>query len=183
MKLIPSGLPGVIIVEPDVHRDSRGFFLESYHARNYQEAGIDEVFVQDNHSRSVGGTLRGLHAQYRKPQAKLVRVLAGEIFDAAVDVRRGSPTFGRWVGVTLSAENCRQVYVPRGFAHGFYVVSEVADVEYKVTDFYDPGGELTLAWNDPEIAITWPTQSPLVSEKDRAGLPLRMLLALLTTMA
>jgi dTDP-4-dehydrorhamnose 3,5-epimerase len=175
MKFVRAEIPDVVIVEPDVHRDERGFFIETYHARRYREGGILATFVQDNHSRSAGGTLRGLHAQHRHPQGKLVRVILGEIFDVAVDIRRGSPTFGRWVSVRLSAENARQCYVPPGFAHGFCVTSEVAEVEYKCTDFYDPAGELHLLWNDPDLRIRWPVTSPALSEKDRAGRPFREL--------
>ena len=131
MRIVPTALPEIVVVEPDVYRDPRGFFLETYHASKYKEGGIDAVFVQDNHSRSSGGTVRGLHAQWHHPQGKLVRVLQGEIFDVAVDIRRGSPSFLRWVGVELSAENFRQIYVPPGFAHGFCVVGESAEVEYK----------------------------------------------------
>jgi len=135
---VPTDIPDVVVIEPDVHADGRGFFLETYHADRYREHGIAGPFVQDNHSRSVAGTLRGLHLQIRRPQGKLIRVIEGEIFDVAVDVRRGSPTFGRWVGETLSAGNFKQMYVPPGFAHGFAVVSPIAQVEYKCTDLYDP---------------------------------------------
>lgn len=175
MKFIPTEVPEVIVVEPDVFRDARGFFLETYHAQKYRDGGITPVFVQDNHSRSVRGTLRGLHAQMTNPQGKLVRVLQGEIFDVAVDVRRGSPTFGRWVGVTLSAENFRQCYIPAGFVHGFCVTSAVAEVEYKVTNLYDPSAELTVIWNDPALGISWPTSDPTLSAKDARGLPLAKL--------
>jgi len=169
VKFIASDLPGVIIIEPDVHRDDRGFFLESYHADKYREGGVDATFVQDNHSRSVRGILRGLHMQLRRAQGKLVRVVAGEVFDVAVDVRVGSPHFGHWIGVTLSAENHRQVYIPEGFAHGFVVTSEVAEFEYKCTNFYDPGSELSIAWNDPRIGIDWPIEAPVLSAKDAAA--------------
>lgn len=179
MKFTPLDIPEVILVEPDVHRDPRGFFLETYHRRKYQEGGIREVFVQDNRSRSVRGTLRGLHAQRQKPQGKLVQAIAGEIFDVAVDVRRGSPTFGRWVSAVLSGESFRQLYVPVGFVHGFCVLSETAEVEYKVTDFYAPEDEMTVAWDDPEIAVAWPIQDPVVSEKDRRGRRLAEILHLL----
>ena len=173
MKFIPtSELPEVIVVEPDVFRDPRGFFLETYHAQKYRDGGITPTFVQDNHSRSVRGSLRGLHAQLNHPQGKLVRVLQGEIYDVAVDVRRGSPTFGRWIGVTLSAENFRQCYIPIGFVHGFCVTSETAEVEYKVTDLYDPSGEITLIWNDPALGIPWPITDPVLSAKDARGLTL-----------
>ncbi len=153
MRFVPAAIPDVVVIEPDVHRDSRGFFLETYHAEKYRAGGVPGAFVQDNQSRSTRGTLRGLHLQLRRPQGKLIRVIEGEIFDVAVDVRRGSPNFGKWVGVVLSAENFRQCYIPPGFAHGFAVVSEVAQVEYKCTDLYDSGGELGIAWNDPEIGV------------------------------
>lgn len=169
MNFRPTPLAGVILVEPDVHRDARGFFLESYHAGRYREGGIEAVFVQDNHSRSAKGTLRGLHAQWRRPQGKLVRTLAGEIFDVAVDVRPGSPTFGKWFGATLSSGNHHQLWVPAGFIHGFCVLSETAEVEYKCTDFYDPGGELGVLWNDPAIGIEWPLSEPILSAKDAAA--------------
>jgi dTDP-4-dehydrorhamnose 3,5-epimerase len=161
-----SSLPGVLVIEPDVHEDGRGFFLETYHADRYREHGIISPFVQDNHSRSIGGTLRGLHLQLRRPQGKLIRVIEGEIFDVAVDVRRGSPTFGRWVGVNLSAANFKQCFIPPGFAHGFCVVTPVAQVEYKCTDVYDPGSEIGIAWNDPTIGITWPVAAPTLSPRD-----------------
>lgn len=167
MNLIPTNLPGVLIIEPRVFRDERGFFLETYHAQRYREAGLDAAFVQDNHSRSTRGTLRGLHWQAERPQGKLVRVLVGEIYDVAVDIRPDSPTFGKWVGVTLSADNFRQAWIPPGFAHGFCVTSEVAEVEYKCTDFYDPPSERGLIWNDPEVAIAWPIQDPILSERDK----------------
>ena len=176
MRVEPTALPGVALIQPNVYPDARGFFLEAYHAQRYAEAGIAATFVQDNHSRSVRGTVRGLHAQLQKPQAKLVRVLQGEIFDVVVDVRRGSPTFKQWIGVTLSAENYTQIFVPIGFAHGFCVTSEVADIEYKCTDFYAPGDELGLLWNDPEIGVAWPIADPILSDKDRAGTPLEKLL-------
>jgi dTDP-4-dehydrorhamnose 3,5-epimerase len=167
VRVIPTDIPGVLIVEPAVHADGRGFFFETYHAERYRQHGIDGPFVQDNHSRSVAGTLRGLHLQLRRPQGKLVRVIEGEVFDVAVDVRRGSPTFGKWVGVTLTAENFRQCYVPPGFAHGFCVVSPVAQVEYKCTDLYDPASEIGVAWNDPALAIAWPVCDPVLSPRDR----------------
>jgi dTDP-4-dehydrorhamnose 3,5-epimerase len=168
MRVIYTDLPGVVVVEPDVHRDARGYFLETFHARKYAACGIPSTFAQDNHSYSVLHTLRGLHLQVHKPQGKLVRVMEGEIWDVAVDVRRGSPTFRRWVGVYLSAENFRQMYVPEGFAHGFCVSSPSAQVQYKCTDLYDPADELGIAYDDPTLAITWPAMSPLVSERDRA---------------
>jgi dTDP-4-dehydrorhamnose 3,5-epimerase len=160
-------LPEVILVEPDVHRDPRGFFLETYHLEKYRAGGIPGPFVQDNHSRSMQGTLRGLHAQRRRPQGKLVRAVNGEMFDVAVDIRRGSATFGRWVGVRLSGENFQQLYIPPGFAHGFCVLSAVVDVEYKCTDVYDPADEIGLAWNDPDVGIEWPVRDPTISDKDR----------------
>ena len=167
MRFTPLALPEVILVEPDVHRDARGFFVETYHLEKYRAGGIAGPFVQDNHSRSVQGTLRGLHAQRRRPQGKLVRAVNGEMFDVAVDIRRGSATFGRWVGVRLSGENFRQLYVPPGFAHGFCVLSEVVDVEYKCTDFYDAADEIGLAWNDPDVGIEWPIREPIISDKDQ----------------
>ncbi len=176
MKFQPTDLPGVIVVEPDVHRDPRGLLVETYHQRKYQEGGIGATFVQDNYSRSSRGTLRGLHAQLRQPQGKLVRVVDGEVFDVAVDVRRGSPTFGRWYAERLSGENHRQVYVPPGFAHGFCVVSEWAAFAYKCTDFYDPADEFTIRWDDPDLAIPWPVEDPQLSRKDEAAPPLRDLI-------
>ena len=176
MKFTPTKLPEVILVQPDVHRDARGFFLESFHAGKYREAGIEGAFVQDNHSRSVQGTLRGLHAQVRRPQGKLVRAVEGEMFDVAVDIRRASATFGRWVGVRLSGENFRQLYVPPGFAHGFCVVSALVHVEYKCTAFYDPADEISIAWDDPEIGIEWPMGEPIVSAKDKRALRLEQMI-------
>ena len=166
MRVIATELPGVLVIEPDVHRDGRGFFLETYHADRYRGHGIPGPFVQDNHSRSVAGTLRGLHLQIGRPQGKLIRVIEGEVFDVAVDVRRGSPTFGRWVSVTLTAESFRQCYIPPGFAHGFCVVSPIAQLEYKCTDLYDPATELGIAWNDPAIGIRWPVTDPILSRRD-----------------
>ncbi len=167
MRFLPTTLPEVLLVEPDVHQDARGFFLETYHQDKYRRGGIEAVFVQDNHSRSVKDTLRGLHAQCRRPQGKLVRAVEGEMFDVAVDIRQGSPTFGRWVGARLSGLNFRQLWIPPGFAHGFCVLSEVVHVEYKCTDFYDREDEISLAWNDPEIGIAWPVSDPILSGKDR----------------
>jgi len=172
VRLVPTDLPDVLIVEPDVHRDARGYFLETYHAEKYRAAGIPGPFVQDNHSRSVARTLRGLHLQVRRPQGKLVRVVEGEIFDVAVDVRRGSPAFGRWVGHTLSSANFRQCWVPPGFAHGFCVLSPFAHVEYKCTDVYDPAAEIGIAWDDPALGIVWPIDRPIVSRRDRGNLTL-----------
>lgn len=168
MQFIPCKIPDVILVEPDVYRDERGFFIESYQRKRYAEGGIDVDFVQDNHSLSRAGTLRGLHAQLVRPQGKLLRTVAGEIFDVAVDVRVGSGTFGQWVGELLSSENFRQLYVPPGFVHGFYVLSPVAEVEYKCTDYYERSGEIGVRWNDPEIGIDWPLLGePILSDKDR----------------
>lgn len=172
MRAIETGLPGVLILEPVVHRDARGFFLETYHQQKLAELGIRAPVVQANHSRSRRHTLRGLHWQWRRPQAKLVRVARGEIFDVAVDVRRGSPTFGKWVGVVLSEENHRQTYIPEGFAHGFCVLSDVADVEYACSDSYDPGYEAGLPWNDPAVRIDWPIAIPILSDRDRRHPPL-----------
>jgi dTDP-4-dehydrorhamnose 3,5-epimerase len=169
VKITPTDLPDVLLVEPDVHRDPRGFFLETWHAAKFAEAGLDIRFVQDNHSRSQRGTLRGLHVQLAKPQGKLVRASVGEIFDVAIDIRHGSPTFGRYVGVRLSADNFRQLWIPGGFAHGFCVLSEIAEMQYKCTDVYDPTSELTIAWDDPTIGIEWPLEDPLLSDKDRVG--------------
>ena len=179
MRFIPTELPGVLIIEPDVHRDGRGFFLESYHAEKYTAGGVEGPFVQDNHSHSVAGTLRGLHLQLARPQGKLVRAIEGEIFDVAVDVRVGSPTFGRWVGVTITAANFRQCYVPPGFAHGFCVVSPTAQVEYKCTDLYDAPSEIGIAWNDPALAITWPVAEPVLSQRDRQHKPLSAMMDIL----
>jgi dTDP-4-dehydrorhamnose 3,5-epimerase len=166
MRVRPTALAEVLLVEPDVHRDGRGFFLETYHSEKYRAHGITDFFVQDNHSRSAGGTIRGLHLQIRRAQAKLIRVIEGEIFDVAVDVRRGSPTFGTWVGSLLSSENFLECYVPPGFAHGFAVTSSSAQIEYKCSDLYDPHDEIGIAWNDPEIAIRWPVANPTLSERD-----------------
>jgi dTDP-4-dehydrorhamnose 3,5-epimerase len=176
VRFLPTELPEVVVIEPDVYRDPRGFFLETHHAEKYRAGGIFATFVQDNHSMSVQRTLRGLHAQTRRPQGKLLRVVEGEIFDVAVDIRKGSPSLARWVGVTLSGENLRQCYIPPGFAHGFCVLSRYAHVEYKCTAYYDPADELTVLWNDPELAIRWPVATPLLSEKDRAAPRLRDLM-------
>jgi dTDP-4-dehydrorhamnose 3,5-epimerase len=172
VRVTPAELHDVLIVDPDVYRDPRGFFLEAFHAERYRSLGIDGPFVQDNHSRSVAGTLRGLHLQVGRPQAKLVRVIVGAIYDVAVDVRVGSPTFGRWMAVELTAANFRQCYVPPGFAHGFAVLSPEAEIEYKCTDFYDPAAEIGIAWNDPALAIPWPVDRPLLSERDQRHPPL-----------
>lgn len=174
MKVLRTAIPDVMIIEPTVFGDARGFFFESYNQRRFEElTGITATFVQDNHSRSAQGVLRGLHYQIRQPQGKLVRVLAGEIVDVCVDLRRSSPTFGRCVSVTLSGDNHRQVWVPPGFAHGFVVISATADVAYKATDYYAPEHERTLLWNDPALGIAWALDGePLLSAKDRAGIPL-----------
>jgi dTDP-4-dehydrorhamnose 3,5-epimerase len=162
-------IPGVILVEPRVHRDERGFFIETYHESRYRDGGICARFVQDNHSSSVRNTLRGLHGQNPHPQGKLVRVIAGEAFDVTVDVRRGSPAYGKHFATRLSAANFRQLYVPPGVLHGFLVTSEVVQFAYKCTDFYHPEAEFSVAWNDPEIGIEWPIASPILSEKDRCA--------------
>ena len=175
MNVQQTELPGVLIIDPAIHRDPRGFFLETYQQRRYEEAGVRGPFVQDNCSHSVRGTIRGLHAQRRSAQGKLIRAIAGEIYDVAVDIRRGSPTFKRWTAVTLSGQTQRQVYVPPGFAHGFCVVSETATVEYKCTQLYDPSDEMTVRWDDPELAIPWPAKTPLLSAKDQAAPTLREL--------
>jgi dTDP-4-dehydrorhamnose 3,5-epimerase len=173
MQVRQTELPGVVIIEPRVHGDARGFFQEIHHQPRYAEAGIAAAFVQDNYSRSRRGTLRGLHFQIVRPQGKLVQCLRGAVFDVAVDVRRGSPTFGRWTGTDLSEENHRQLYVPPGFAHGFCVLSESADILYKCTDLYHPEHERTLLWNDPAVGIEWPLEGePLLSPKDQQGKPL-----------
>jgi dTDP-4-dehydrorhamnose 3,5-epimerase len=169
MKFLPTKLEGVIIVEPDVFHDGRGFFLETYREDKYREGGIDARFVQDNHSRSVRGTIRGLHAQRRHPQAKLVRALAGAIVDVVVDIRRGSRTYLQWISLELSAENFRELYVPIGYAHGICVISEFAEIEYKCTDYYDPEDEMRIIWNDPSIGIAWPIARPILSMKDGAA--------------
>lgn len=169
MKVTQTPLPGVLLIEPTVFRDPRGFFFESYNEKRFAENGLPSHFVQDNHSKSVAGTLRGLHAQLTRPQGKLVRVLEGEIFDVAVDVRRSSPTYKKWYGVRLSADNFLQLYVPPGYVHGFAVLSERVQMEYKVTDVYDPKDEITILWSDPDIGIAWPIENPLLSEKDRRG--------------
>ena len=178
MQSIPTAIDGVLILEPRVFGDARGFFMESYNRRAFAQAtGLDIDFVQDNHSRSRRGVLRGLHYQVQQPQGKLVRVTQGAVFDVAVDIRQGSPSFGRWVGVELSADNQRQLWVPAGMAHGFLVLSESADFLYKTTDYYAPEHERCIAWDDPAIGIDWPLAAhgiaaPLLSDKDRAGVPL-----------
>ena len=168
----PTRIPDVVEIRPRILEDARGFFLESWNSRSFAEGGIDATFVQDNHSRSRRGILRGLHYQIQQVQGKLVRVVRGEVFDVAVDLRRSSKTFGQWVGVCLSEEEHNMLWVPPGFAHGFYVTSETADLLYKCTDFYSPQHDRTLRWNDPEIAVAWPLlndEPPVVSTKDAAG--------------
>ena len=171
MNVISTSISEVLVIEPKVFGDSRGFFFESFNHKNFiQATGLDVKFVQDNHSRSVKGVLRGLHYQIRQPQGKLVRVVRGQVFDVAVDIRRSSPTFGQWVGVELTEDNYRQLWVPPGFAHGFYVLSDTADFLYKTTDYYFPDLERSLLWNDPAIAVSWPIEtdvSPIISAKDK----------------
>lgn len=172
MRFVATELPDVVLIVPRVHGDSRGFFMETWRAESFREAGIDVDFVQDNFSSSSIGTLRGLHYQIEQAQGKLVRVVSGEVFDVAVDVRKSSPTFGRWVGETLSAENKHQLWIPPGFAHGFFVVSERAEFEYKCTDYYSPEHERSIRWDDPDIGIDWPLaagEAPVLSEKDAAA--------------
>jgi len=169
VKFVDTGLPGVIRIEPAIHRDDRGFFMETWQAQRFRDAGIDADFVQDNASRSSKGTLRGLHFQIQNPQGKLVRVVSGEVFDVAVDLRRSSPGFGHWVGQILSAQNRHQLWVPVGFAHGFLVLSDVAEVAYKCSDYYAPEFERSIRWDDPEIGIEWPLPSgdqPVLSTRD-----------------
>ncbi len=175
IKPVWTSLPGVIIIETEAFYDNRGFFMETFHQKKYAEIGINSTFVQDNISHSRNGVLRGLHYQLRYPQAKLVYVLSGEIFDVVVDIRKGSPTFGRWEGVNLSSENRRQIYIPEGFAHGFCVLSESADVVYKCTNFYMPGDDFGILWSDPQIKIDWPVKNPVLSDKDRKNALLNMI--------
>lgn len=176
MNVIQTALAGVVILEPKVFGDERGFFLETFQKERYQTlAGIELEFVQDNHSRSARGVLRGLHFQKTKPQGKLVRVVSGEVFDVAVDINPASPTYGQYEGAILSAENKRQFWVPPGYAHGFAVLSDVADFEYKCTDYYDPADEGSLLWSDPEVAIDWPLDNPTLSEKDATAPTLKMM--------
>ena len=172
MIVAPTAIPEVLRLEPTLHNDHRGFFVETWHAGKFRAAGLDWNFVQDNHSRSVRGTLRGLHYQVERPQGKLVWVVSGEVYDVAVDLRRSAPTFGRWVAVVLSAENHRQLWVPPGFAHGYYVMSEQADLVYKCTEPYSAPHDRTLRWDDPDLAITWPITPgvrPLLSDRDAQG--------------
>ncbi len=167
MRVTPTDLPEVLAIEPEIHEDARGYFLEQWHESRYREAGIAGRFVQDNLSRSRHGALRGLHFQEPDPQGKLISVFAGQIFDVAVDIRRGSPRFAQWVGVELSADNRKQLWIPPGFAHGFCVLGEHATVSYKCTEVYVPGHERVVRWNDPALGIAWPVRAPIVSERDR----------------
>lgn len=167
MKIHKTILDGCLIIEPKIFYDNRGFFLESYQLEKYkQKAGINEHFVQDNYSRSSRGVLRGLHFQKLKPQGKLVRVVKGKVFDVAVDIRKKSPSYGKWVSVVLSESNMKQLWIPPGFAHGFFVLSKFADFEYKCSDYYDPSDEGCILWNDPDLSISWPTENPILSDKD-----------------
>src|SRR5579871_547732 len=172
LQITETSLPGVLVIQPRVFGDPRGFFMETYRQNVLAEAGIRESFVQDNHSRSSRGVLRGLHYQLRQPQAKLCRVAQGEVLDVAVDIRRGSPNFGKWVGVVLSGENHAQIYIPKGFAHGFVVRSETADFLYKCSDYFDASDDRGVLWNDPALGIDWAEPSPIISEKDQRYLPL-----------
>ena len=167
IKYIKTDIPGVMLLEPKVFKDSRGFFMETFHQNKYAEMGIDHAFIQDNYSHSTQGTLRGLHYQLKHPQEKLIYVITGEIFDVAVDIRQGSPTFGQCVGEYLSDQNKRQIFIPEGFAHGFCVTSETADVLYKTTDLYNPDDEYGVLWSDPDIGVDWPVEVPIVSDKDK----------------
>jgi dTDP-4-dehydrorhamnose 3,5-epimerase len=176
MRYIPVNIPEILLIEPQIFTDERGFFMEVYQADSFAKAGINKDFVQDNQSGSKQGTLRGLHYQIRHPQAKLVRVIAGEVYDVAVDLRRSSASFGKWVGVTLSAQNHHQLWIPIGFAHGIYILSDWAEILYKVSDYYAPEWERTLLWNDPEVGIQWPILDgceTILSEKDAHGTPLK----------
>ena len=174
MKVAATAIPGLLLLEPTIHEDERGFFFESFNQKRFEDAtGLNIRFVQDNHSRSVKRVLRGLHYQIRRPQGKLLRVTAGEVFDVAVDLRRSSPTFGKFAGIVLSAANKKQLWIPEGFAHGYLVLSDAAEVLYKTTDYYSPEDERCLIWNDPDVGIDWPKDgAPILSEKDRLGLPL-----------
>lgn len=176
MEFVPSRLPDVIVIRPKVFEDPRGFFLDSWHRKRFEQEGIDANFVQDSHSGSTAGTLRGLHYQIEQAQGKLIRVVKGEAFDVAVDIRKSSPDFGQWTGELLSADNRKLIWVPPGFAHGFLVLSKAAEFEYKCTDYYAPEHERTLQWDDPDIGIDWPlleAEKPLLSDKDALGLPLK----------
>jgi dTDP-4-dehydrorhamnose 3,5-epimerase len=175
LRVTPTAIPDVLILEPRLFGDERGFFFESYNQRTFRDAGVNATFVQDNHSRSMHGVLRGIHYQLRQPQGKLVRVVNGAVFDVAVDLRRSSPTFGRWVGVELSDENKRILWIPPRFGHGFIVLSQRADFLYKTTDFYDAPSDRTILWSDADLAINWPLQGePIISAKDLAGVPFRL---------
>lgn len=172
MEFLPTAIPDVVLIKPDVFGDSRGFFMETWEARKFAAVGLTSKFVQDNHSLSLKNTLRGLHYQIRQPQGKLVRVVAGAVFDVAVDLRKSAPSFGKWVGVTLTADNKHQVWIPPGFAHGFLVLSDSAEFVYKCTDYYAPEHQRTLVWNDPDVDVKWPLsadQEPRLSDKDKAG--------------
>jgi dTDP-4-dehydrorhamnose 3,5-epimerase len=176
MEFMPARIPDVVVIKPEVFGDDRGFFMETWEARRFAKAGIDVEFVQDNHSKSIQGVLRGLHYQIRRPQGKLVRVVAGEVFDVAVDLRRSSGTFGMWVGSFLSADNRRMLWIPPGFAHGFYVTSISTEFVYKCSAFYAPEDERSIVWNDPDLAIDWPLingKPPTVSQKDSQGISLK----------
>jgi dTDP-4-dehydrorhamnose 3,5-epimerase len=172
LEIIETSLPGVLLVKPRVFQDARGFFLETYRAEALATAGVHHTFVQDNHSHSIRGVLRGLHYQVRRPQAKLCRVVQGEVFDVAVDIRDGSPHFGKWAGAVLSAQNHHALYIPAGFAHGFVVLSETADFLYKCSDYFDTADDCGVLWNDPALAIDWLNPSPILSDKDQQYLPL-----------
>jgi dTDP-4-dehydrorhamnose 3,5-epimerase len=174
MKVAATAIPDVLLLEPTIYEDERGFFFESFNQKRFEDAtGLNIRFVQDNHSRSVKRVLRGLHYQIRRPQGKLLRVTAGEVFDVAVDLRRSSSTFGKYVGTVLSAANKKQLWIPEGFAHGYFVLSDAAEVLYKTTDYYSPEDERCLIWNDPDVGIDWPKDgAPILSAKDRLGLPL-----------
>jgi dTDP-4-dehydrorhamnose 3,5-epimerase len=176
MKFSTTPLTKLILIEPDVYEDNRGQFFEAYHRKKYSDGGIPDEFVQHNQSRSRKGVLRGLHMQLKKPQGKLVRVLSGEAFDVAVDIRIGSPTFKKWMGVVLSGDNHKQLFVPPGFAHGFFAMSENVEFEYKCTEFYDKNDEAVILWNDPDIGIDWPVNDPLLSEKDKTAPKLKDIL-------
>jgi dTDP-4-dehydrorhamnose 3,5-epimerase len=167
MKITSCKIPDVLLIEPEVFKDQRGFFFESYNQRLYQSQGIKPTFVQDNHSRSIRNTLRGLHYQINPGQDKLVRVILGEVYDVAVDIRFNSPTFGEWVGIYLSGDNKKQLFIPRGFAHGFCVMSDVAEFEYKCSEYYSARDERGISWNDPDLKIDWPVKDPIISEKDK----------------
>ena len=176
MEFVPTRLPDVIVIKPVVLEDSRGFFMETWDRKSFEQEGIGAAFVHDSHSGSVAGTIRGLHYQIKQAQGKLIRVVKGEAFDVAVDIRRSSPDFGQWTGEVLSADNRKMIWIPPGFAHGFLVLSKTAEFEYKCTDYYAPEHERTLQWDDPDIGIDWPLlekEEPIISAKDEAGLPLK----------